>query len=143
MKRLLAARWAVAVCISAVLTAGALADESEKNARRFGQVIRLKPEKIEYYKELHANTWPGVLKAVSEANIRNYSIFLKQLDDDRWYLFAYFEYAGDDFDGDMAKVAADPEVKRWWKETDPCQIPIAKRAEGEWWSNMEEVFHYP
>ena len=143
MKRFIAARWAGAVCIVAVLAVVAGADEPDKNVRRFGQVIRLKPEKIEYYKELHAKTWPTVLKAVSKANIRDYSIFLKQLDNDRWYLFAYFEYDGDDFGGDMAKMAADPEVKRWWKETDPCQIPVAKRAEGEWWANMEEVFYHP
>jgi len=25
--------------------------------------------------------------------------------------------------------------------TDPCQIPLETREEGEWWASMEEVFH--
>jgi L-rhamnose mutarotase len=25
--------------------------------------------------------------------------------------------------------------------TDPCQIPLETRAEGEWWASMEEIFH--
>ena len=28
--------------------------------KRVGQVIKVKPEKLAYYKELHANCWPGV-----------------------------------------------------------------------------------
>lgn len=111
--------------------------------QRFGMVIGIKPEKIEYYKELHANTWPGVLHQISKANIRNYNIYLKQIDDDNWYLFSHFEYVGSDFEADMARIAEDPETQRWWKETDPCQIPIPNRAEGEWWAKMERVFYHP
>ena len=43
---------------------------------RFGQIGKLKKEKIDEYVELHANTWPGVLKTISECNLQNYSIFL-------------------------------------------------------------------
>ena len=41
----------------------------------------------------------------------------------------------------MAKMAADPVTQRWWKETDPCQIPIPGCSPKEFWSAMEEVFH--
>jgi L-rhamnose mutarotase len=41
----------------------------------------------------------------------------------------------------MAKMAADPETQRWWAICKPCQNPLANRAEGEWWADMEEVFH--
>jgi L-rhamnose mutarotase len=104
--------------------------------RRFGQVIKVKTEKLEYYLELHANPWPSVLKKIEECNIRNYSIFLLN----NTMLFAYFEYIGVDFEADMTKMAADPETQRWWKETDPCQESLELKA-GEWWHNMEEVFH--
>ena len=40
-------------------------------------VIGVKPEKIEEYKKLHAETWPDVLKMITQCNIRNYSIYLK------------------------------------------------------------------
>ena len=49
---------------------------------------------------------------------------------------------GSDFEADMKKMAADPTTQKWWKLTDPCQKPLPTRAEGEWWTNLEEVFHY-
>ena len=30
---------------------------------RFGSIIKLKPEKLAEYKELHADVWPDVLKS--------------------------------------------------------------------------------
>jgi L-rhamnose mutarotase len=104
--------------------------------RRYGMAIKVKPGKIEEYKRLHATVWPDVLKMISDCNIRNYSIYLK---DD--YLFSYFEYMGNDFDADMAKMAADPVTQKWWDVCKPCQSPLESRDEGEWWANMEEVFH--
>ena len=104
--------------------------------KRYGMVINVKPEKIEEYKKLHADVWPAVLKKISECNIRNYSIYL--IDNT---LFSYFEYMGNDFNSDMAKMAADPTTQKWWAVCKPCQVPLEKREEGEWWANMEEVFH--
>ncbi|MFH1739247.1 MAG: L-rhamnose mutarotase [bacterium] len=104
-------------------------------------LIGVRPEKIDEYKELHANTWPGVLSMIHDCNIRNYSIYLGELDEDEYYLFSYFEYIGEDFDADMARMAADSTTQEWWKVTIPCQIPIPIRGEDEWWATMEEVFH--
>ncbi len=111
--------------------------------QRYGMVIGVKPEKLDYYKQLHAQPWPGVLRKITECNINNYSIYLKQVDEQHWYLFGYFEYTGNDFDADMKKMAADPETQRWWGETDPCQIPVPLRGPDEQWAVMEEVFHLP
>jgi L-rhamnose mutarotase len=105
--------------------------------QRYGQVIGIKPEKIEEYKALHAAAWPDVLKKIEECNIRNYSIYLHDN-----VLFAYFEYHGDDFDADMAKMAADETTQKWWDVCKPMQEPVASRAEGEWWKSLEEVFHH-
>ena len=105
--------------------------------KRYGMVIRLKPEMVDAYKHLHANTWPGVLQRISESNIRNYSIFLRD-----GYLFSYYEYIGDDYEADIAKIAADPVTQAWWKLTDPCQEPMEGSGEGQWWAEMEEVFHH-
>ena len=104
--------------------------------QRIGQVIRLKPEMEEKYRELHANAWPEVLAKIEDCNIRNYSIFLRD-----GYLFAYMEYIGNDFAADMAKMAEDPMTQLWWKETDPCQMPVETAGENVWWADMEEVFH--
>jgi L-rhamnose mutarotase len=104
--------------------------------RRFGQTILLKPEGAEAYVKYHAEAWPGVLKMIKECNIQNYSIFKKDL-----VLFAYFEYVGNDFDGDMAKMAADPETQRWWDTVKPLMQPIETRNTGEFWADMEDIFH--
>lgn len=104
--------------------------------KRVGQVIRLKHGKLEKYKELHAAVWPRVLKTIDNCNIRNYSIFYKD-----GYLFAYFEYVGDDYEADMKKMASDPVTQEWWNVTKPLQEPLETRGKGEWWADMEEVFH--
>ena len=109
--------------------------------KRYGMVLGLNPDKIDEYKKLHAAVWPDVLKMIAQCNIRNYSIYLRQLDDGNHYLFSYFEYVGTDFAADMAKMAADPTTQQWWDVCKPCQEPLATRAEGEWWADMEEVFH--
>ncbi|MHC4620589.1 MAG: L-rhamnose mutarotase [Planctomycetota bacterium] len=109
--------------------------------QRYGSVIGLREDKIEKYRELHANTWPGVLKKLKECNIHNYSIYMHRMDDGKHYLFAYFEYTGEDFEKDMALLAEDETTKRWWKQTDPCQFPLKNRKQGEWWASMEEVYH--
>ena len=103
---------------------------------RYGMIIKLKPHRIEEYKELHAAVWPEVAKAISNSNIRNYSIYLKDET-----LFSYFEYIGSNFDADMSKMATDPTTQKWWDVCKPCMLPIETRQEGEGCANMEEVFH--
>lgn len=104
--------------------------------KRNGSVIQLRPEKQEAYKQLHTAVLPGVLKTIHDCNIRNYSIYYK----DGW-LFSYYEYIGNDYEADMKKMAADPITQKWWKLCEPCQQPIESRKSGEWWAEMEEVFH--
>ena len=103
---------------------------------RVGQVIGLKSEQIEAYERLHADVWPEVLAMISICNIRNYSIFRHGE-----LLFAYFEYVGNDYEGDMAKMAADPRTREWWTWTEPMQSPLETCGPGEWWVTMKEVFH--
>jgi L-rhamnose mutarotase len=108
--------------------------------RRFGQIIKLRPEKYEAYKALHAAAWPEILAALKNANVQNYSIY-------HWngLLFAFYEYHGSDYEADMATIAADPKTHEWWALTDPCQEPVEGNSsgsiEGNWWKNMEELFH--
>jgi L-rhamnose mutarotase len=104
--------------------------------RRFGQVIRVRPDAIDEYELLHTDPWPGVLAAIEAANIRNYSIFRHGE-----LLFAYYEYVGSDLEADMAGMAADPIVQRWWKLTDTMQEPYPERAPGSWWLTLPEIFH--
>jgi L-rhamnose mutarotase len=107
--------------------------------QRMAFMIRLNPEKMTEYKALHADAWPGILRQISESNIRNYSIFLREPEN---LLVGIYEYHGSDYDADMARMGEDPETRRWWTLTDPCQTPLDSAGPGEWWAPMEEVFHH-
>jgi L-rhamnose mutarotase len=112
-----------------------------KSPRRFVWVTGLNPDKADYYRELHADPWPGVSKMIKKCNIRNFSIHEREIGG-KLYLLSYFEYTGKDFDADMKTMAADPETQRWWKETDPCQLPLPDAAaKGKIWAETNEVFY--
>ena len=104
--------------------------------KRYGMVLGVRAERLEEYKEAHRNVWPEILAMIREYNIRNYSIYYKD-----GMLFSYYEYVGDDYEADMARMAADPKTQEWWAWMEPMQVPLATRQEGEWWAEMEEVFH--
>lgn len=129
--------WLIGMCI----LISCRAEQPSDGVKRVGMVTGIRPEKIAYYKELHAATWDGVLKKIHEANIRNYTIYLKKIDT-AYYLFSHYEYIGNDYAADMKKIASDTITQRWWRETDPCQLPLPEaEVQGTIWAEMEEVFH--
>lgn len=101
--------------------------------QRFGSVSRLKPDRAEYYQQLHAAPWKQINDMIKECNLQNYSIYF-----DGEYLFSYYEYVGDDYEADMARMAADPETQRWWGECIPCMNPLSDDGP---WMNMKEIYH--
>lgn len=110
--------------------------EVQKEVTRYGWVIQVKAEKLDEYRELHANPWPEIDSMLKVCNIQNYSIYYRD-----GLLFSYLEYTGDNFDADMEKMAADSLTNVWWKLTDPCQEPVESAEEGVWWADLEEVYH--
>ena len=106
--------------------------------QRMGMLIGLKPETKAEYIKLHADVWPKVLDRLSQSNITNYSIFLREPEN---LMFSYWEYTGDDFAADDAAIAADPVTQKWWSICGPMQDPLATRTDGDWWADMREVFH--
>ena len=104
--------------------------------KRYGSVIAVKPDKLDDYKYHHANAWEKVNDMIKACKIQNYSIYYKD-----GLLFSYFEYTGDDYDADMKKMADDETTRKWWDLVKPFQTPLDSRKEGEWWADMEEVYH--
>ncbi|HEY4898839.1 MAG TPA: L-rhamnose mutarotase [Candidatus Nanopelagicaceae bacterium] len=104
--------------------------------KRIASVIGIKDENIDRYEELHAAVWPEILDRLSKSNVHNYSIFRFENT-----LFAYMEYLGEDFEADMAAIAADPKTQEWWTLCVPLQSPMPGRKDGEWWMEIKEVFH--
>ena len=105
--------------------------------KRYGQVVRLKPERRDEYLRYHGAVWPGVLKTIAECNIRNYSIF-----EHGELLFGYFEYHGNDFTADMAKMAACPETQRWWASCFLCWRNSRRTSRGSDGPTWTEIFHF-
>ena len=102
---------------------------------RLGKVIGLRPDKLEDYKALHRG--PGVRDLLRQANLRNFSIYLTQLADGRWYEFMYCEYVGDNYAADMAWLAAQPRNQAWLAVWDAMQLPLPGETS---WLTMEGIF---
>jgi L-rhamnose mutarotase len=111
-----------------------------RRIRRVGMVIGVRPDRITAYEALHAASNSGVRDLLTKYNIRNFSIYLEKLPDEKYYLFGYYEYAGRDFEADMGKLAAEPRNQAWLKSTDPMQIPMPGKDS---WAVMREVYHNP
>ena len=97
--------------------------------KRFGQMIKVKPEGLAEYKKWHANPLPGVNEMIKECGLKNYSIYSRGD-----YLFTYFEYEGNDYEADQT-------TKKWCDIVKPLMQPLEDREEGEFWSDMEEIYH--
>ena len=136
-----ARKGATAAVVAALSLAVLACAPRPSRVRRVASVIGIEAKNIPEYKRLHAAVWPEVLGKLRAVNIRNYSIYLAELEKGKHYLFSYFEYTGSDFEADMKRMADDPNTQRWWKHTDPLQAPVPTRKEGEWWHTIGEVFH--
>lgn len=131
----------ILLCLTVIfLLAGCTTSQPPK---RYAWVTGLKPDRASFYENLHAHPWPSVLKQIKASHIQNFSIHEREIGG-KLYLFTYLQYTGTNFDLDMKAMAADPETQRWWRETDPCQIPLPDAAAaGKTWSDTKEVFYLP
>lgn len=103
-----------------------------------GFTIGLRPEAETEYRRIHRKIWPEIERAIRQAGITNYSIFLLS-----GQLFGYFEYTGpdDEYEARMTGLAAAPRMREWWDITEPMQVARVDRKPGDWWTSMELVFH--
>jgi L-rhamnose mutarotase len=129
----------LAILVVIVLTfAGLYGKTPNVHVQRIGMVIGVKPDQISAYEALHAASNPGVRDLLNKYNMHNFSIYIHQLDDGRYYLFGYYEYTGTDYKADMEKLAAEPRNQKWLSVTAPMQLPL-KGEQG--WAMMKEVYH--
>ncbi len=69
-------------------------------------VLHIRPDRIDEYVEAHREVWPEMRSAISDAGIRNYSIYL-----DGTRAFGYFE--ADDPDASLAALGETDVNGRW------------------------------
>jgi L-rhamnose mutarotase len=103
--------------------------------QRVSFLLKIKPDKIEEYKEFHRNVWPEMLEALHRNGWRNYSLFMRE----DGLLFGYFETP--DLAAAHAGMAKE-EVNARWQAT---MRPFFDTLGGEYADRrtlpLEEVFH--
>lgn len=127
------------IFLVAALSLGVLYGKtSDSHGPRTGMVIGVKADQIKAYEALHAASNPGVRDLLNKYHMHNFSIYIHQLDDGKYYLFGYYEYTGTDYKGDMEKLAAEPRNQEWLSVTAPLQVPLSGEKA---WATMQEVYH--
>jgi len=101
--------------------------------KRVGFKMKIKPGNEKEYKRRHEHIWPELRKALTQAGIRDYSIFL---DRDTLTLFAVQKLEEEN----SVKSLPEQEImKKWWDymkdlmETNPDHSPVIYP--------LKEVFH--
>jgi L-rhamnose mutarotase len=127
--------------VAGCLCAAVLHAKTEtSNVQRIGMVIGIKADQISAYEALHAASNAGVRDLLGKYHMHNFSIYMHQLDDGKYYLFGYYEYTGTDYKVDMEKLGAEPRNQKWLSVTGPMQAPLAGEQA---WAMMKEVYHNP
>ncbi|GAA3468649.1 L-rhamnose mutarotase [Nonomuraea roseola] len=93
-------------------------------------LLKVKPDRLEEYRERHRNVWPEMLEALSRTGWRNYSLFLR----DDGLLVGYLET--DDYETARSAMAETDVDARW-------QAEMAPFFEGDdrGFLLLDEVFH--
>jgi L-rhamnose mutarotase len=98
-------------------------------------LLKVRPDRLEEYRERHRAVWPDMLAALRAAGWRNYSLFLR----DDGLLVGYLET--DDFAA-AQQATADTEVNaRWQAEMAPFFEDPEGRRPDEGLLKLDEVFH--
>jgi L-rhamnose mutarotase len=95
--------------------------------------MKLKPGVVAEYRRRHDAIWPELARALRDAGISDYSIFL---DEETLTLFAVQKRA----DGHAcASLPRHPVVRKWWEHMAPLMEVHADNAPVE--TSLSEVFH--
>jgi Uncharacterized conserved protein len=97
-------------------------------------LLQIRPEKLQEYKQCHAQVWPEMLEALRQAGWRNYSLYLRP----DGLLVGYLE--ADDFEKACADMQKYPVNARWQAVTSQFFEPMPGAAD-ENMIPLEEVFH--
>jgi L-rhamnose mutarotase len=103
---------------------------------RIGFVLKVKPDKIEEYKEHHENVWPEMREALRRQGWHNYSLFIRG----DGLLFGYFE-TPDSFDAALAGMEEEPINTRWQDFMAPFFESHDETHADKMMVELEEIFH--
>ena len=104
--------------------------------KRIGFILKVKPDRLDEYKEHHKKVWPEMQEALSKAGWHNYSLFMR----DDGLLFGYFE-TPHSLQAAQAAMAQTEINARWQAMMSPFfEIPPGAHPD-QTMIELEEVFH--
>lgn len=98
-------------------------------------LLRVRPDRLEEYRERHQAVWPEMLDALREAGWTNYSLFL----DDTGLLVGYLET--EDFERAQTLMAGTDVNARWQVEMAPFFEQLDHGTADASMRPLTEVFH--
>ena len=104
--------------------------------RRVGFLLKVRPDRIEEYKERHQAVWPDMLAALRRAGWHNYSLFLRE----DGLLFGYFE-TPESFQAALAGIATEEVNARWQEAMAPFFENLSGAHADQSMVELQEVFH--
>ncbi len=104
--------------------------------KRIGFLLKVRPEKIEAYKEHHQAVWPEMLEALRRHGWHNYTLFMH----DDGLLFGYFE-TPESFQAALEGMAGEEVNARWQQFMAPYFEGLGRAHADESMIELEEVFH--
>ena len=113
-------------------TAGGSA--AHRPAQRVCFRLRVRPDRLDEYRERHARVWPEMLREIEASGRRNYSLFL----DDAGILIGYFET--DSLEQSDAYLAASETAARWEAEMAPFFDQLDGRPD-QGFEQLPEIFN--
>ena len=98
-------------------------------------LLRVRPDRLDEYRERHAAVWPDMLDALRATGWHNYSLFLR----DDGLLVGYLET--DDFAAAQAAMEATEVNARWQASmAEFFELPSGERPDTGF-TRLDEVFH--
>jgi L-rhamnose mutarotase len=98
-------------------------------------LLKVREDRLEEYKERHAQVWPEMQGALRASGWRNYSLFLRP----DGLVVGYLE--ADDFETCRANMKHHPVNARWQREMSPLIESVNGAAPDDTMFPLEEVFH--
>jgi L-rhamnose mutarotase len=103
--------------------------------KRYGSVFRIKQELSSEYKKAHDEIWPEMAKAIQDAGIHNYSMFLGK----DGTLFSYFEC--EDATRAFASLRKSEINTRWQAAMEKYFVKSRSGILGPQTEDLEQVFY--
>jgi L-rhamnose mutarotase len=103
----------------------------EPGVRRICFTLQVRPDRLDEYRERHAQVWPDMLQSLAETGWRDYSLFLRH----DGLLVGYL--VTDDFDGAQEALGRTEASRRW--EASMADFFVDTRADDK--QPLDEVFN--